>query len=189
MEESENKFREKYQKFNSDRSREKNDNLPSGTADEVMRKLIQAAPVPWPIRLMFSGSPPNSPIFSLIQWRAAIWSRSPKLAGVRDRKSLLGLRKPEGENDHEGGAHWRGRGRLVQIGWKINYQTLLTYFLHYYYLLYFIQIFMSPCIILFTMVYLLYYWWYSQPVFCNMSKIKWHWIIIIKQIKAFNSAR
>ena len=47
--------------------------LPSGKASEVMRNWTQAAPVPWPIRVTFLGSPPNLSMFSWTQCRAAIW--------------------------------------------------------------------------------------------------------------------
>lgn len=50
-----------------------------GTAREVRRKLMQAAPVPWPKMVMLSGSPPNAAMFSLSQCSAAIWSIRPQL--------------------------------------------------------------------------------------------------------------
>lgn len=43
-----------------------------------MRRLAQAAPYPWPARVTLLASPPNSPMFSWTQWRAATWSMSPK---------------------------------------------------------------------------------------------------------------
>ena len=47
--------------------------LPNGSASEVMRKWAQAAPVPWPMMVTLSGSPPKRAMFSWTQWRAAIW--------------------------------------------------------------------------------------------------------------------
>ena len=45
-------------------------NLPSSTAGDVIKKVAQAAPVPWPISVTLLGSPPNSATFSCSQWRA-----------------------------------------------------------------------------------------------------------------------
>lgn len=36
---------------------------PGITVGDIIRKLIQAAPDPWPIRVIFVGSPPNNAIF------------------------------------------------------------------------------------------------------------------------------
>ena len=68
--------------------------LPSGKASEVMRKWTQAAPVPCPISVTLRGSPPKLAIFSWTQWRAAIWSKIPRLEGCRLLPSVLALRKP-----------------------------------------------------------------------------------------------
>ena len=71
-------------------------NLPNGKASEVIKKCTHAAPVPWPIIVTLRGSPPKCSIFSWTQWRAAIWSRIPKLEGFPLLfPSVLALRKPE----------------------------------------------------------------------------------------------
>ena len=70
-------------------------NLPNGKASEVIKKCTHAAPVPWPIIVTLRGSPPKCSIFSWTQWRAAIWSRIPKLEGFPLLfPSVLALRKP-----------------------------------------------------------------------------------------------
>lgn len=66
---------------------------PSVTLGKSINKWANTAPVPWPIIVILSGSPPKNPMFFLSQSSAAIWSHSPKLLGVL---SLVpGLRKPE----------------------------------------------------------------------------------------------
>lgn len=52
--------------------------LPLATGDTAM-KLASAAPVPWPMMVMLSGSPPKAGRFSLSQWRPAMRSIRPKL--------------------------------------------------------------------------------------------------------------
>lgn len=70
-------------------------NLPSDAMEtgETIKKLMLAAPVPWPMSVTEPGFPPNSSMLSLIHWRAAIWSRSPKLLTVCSLNP--GLRNPE----------------------------------------------------------------------------------------------
>lgn len=48
--------------------------LPSDAIEtgETIKKLMQAAPVPCPMRVTFDGSPPNSLMLSLIHCNAAI---------------------------------------------------------------------------------------------------------------------
>lgn len=52
--------------------------LPFATGDTAI-KLTRAAPVPCPIKVTLSGSPPNAGRFSLSQWRPATRSMRPKL--------------------------------------------------------------------------------------------------------------
>lgn len=51
--------------------------LPLATGDTAM-KLVSAAPVPWPMSVTRSGSPPKAGRFSRSQWRPATRSMSPK---------------------------------------------------------------------------------------------------------------
>lgn len=51
--------------------------LPLATGDTAI-KLTKAAPVPWPMRVTRSGSPPKAGKFSLSQWSPATRSIRPK---------------------------------------------------------------------------------------------------------------
>lgn len=66
-------------------------NLPLATGDTAI-KLVRAAPVPWPITVMLSGSPPKAGRFSLSQCSPAIRSISPKLPCALPRVPVF--RKP-----------------------------------------------------------------------------------------------
>ena len=59
--------------------------------------IRQAAPVPWPITVTDPLSPPKSWMFSWIQWRAAIWSKIPRLLGIPLELPLLTFRNPESD--------------------------------------------------------------------------------------------
>lgn len=77
------------------RRKQKKEYLPGMTVGEIMRKFMQAAPVPWPKRVTLPGSPPKRAIFCWIQWSAAIWSIKPKLATrALTCGAMLALRKP-----------------------------------------------------------------------------------------------
>lgn len=52
-------------------------NLPGMTVGLIAKKLTQAAPVPWPTRVTFPGSPPKSSMCCWTQCNAAIWSMRP----------------------------------------------------------------------------------------------------------------
>lgn len=52
-------------------------NKPGVTVGDIMRKWMQAAPVPWPMSVTFFGSPPKSATFCCSQCSAAIWSMRP----------------------------------------------------------------------------------------------------------------
>lgn len=65
--------------------------LPSSTAGDVIRKVAQAAPVPWPIRVTLVGSPPNSATFSCSQWSAtlcAVDKRSGEKNGINRAEGI-----------------------------------------------------------------------------------------------------
>lgn len=81
--------------------------LPLAIGD-IMRRLTQTAPCPWPKMETFDGSPPNSCIFSCIQWRAATWSIRPKFP--RELPSKAG-KNPEGEIEVVNDGHEEKRGR------------------------------------------------------------------------------
>ena len=55
-------------------------------------KKTQAAPAPWPNKVMSSGSPLNWAILRLTHWSAKFWSYKPKLPGAI---SSSVLKKPD----------------------------------------------------------------------------------------------
>ena len=71
--------------------------LPLATGDTAMM-LLRAAPVPWPMRVMRSASPPNAGMFSRNQCRPATRSISPKLPCALPRAPVF--RKPVAKTRH-----------------------------------------------------------------------------------------
>ena len=71
--------------------------VPLATGDTAMM-LLRAAPVPWPMRVMRSASPPNAGMFSRSQCRPATRSISPKLPCALPRAPVF--RKPVAKKRH-----------------------------------------------------------------------------------------
>ena len=89
---------------------------------EVIKKETSEAPDPCPIKVTASGSPPNAPMFSLIQCKAAIWSKSPKL--LTTSRSKPGRRKPEsgiGESFHRSSKKYLETSHQVHPGGSLEW--------------------------------------------------------------------
>lgn len=71
--------------------------VPLATGDTAMM-LLRAAPVPWPMRVIRSASPPNAGMFSRNQCKPATRSISPKLPCALPRAPVF--RKPVVKTRH-----------------------------------------------------------------------------------------
>lgn len=92
---------------------------PLATGDTAM-KLVSAAPVPWPMSVTRSGSPPNAGRFSRSQWRPATRSMSPKLPWAELLAPVF--RKPINQQ-----MKFRFNWYVDISGKRIKYNTSLQY--------------------------------------------------------------